>query len=97
LLGDLLQRIDDTIFDNSFIDQHIFDYFRASDNEDDEMLDSNMIVNIDNNVDIDIDIDIDIGDDVGDETIPYALKFGDASGSIFVVSHDWTLSHKHFL
>jgi len=77
LLGDLLQRIDDTIFDNPFTYQHRLNYFEASDNKDDEMLDSNMIVNIDNDVDNDIDID-------GDEIISYASKFGDASGSTFV-------------
>jgi len=89
LLGDLLQRIDDNIFDNPFTYQHRFDYFEASDNKDDEMLDSNMIVNIDD--------DINIDDDVGDEIISYAPKFGAASGSTFVVSHDWTLSHRHLL
>jgi hypothetical protein len=35
LLDDLLQSIDDIMFDNSFVDQHIFDYYEPSDNKDD--------------------------------------------------------------
>jgi hypothetical protein len=35
LLDDLLQSIDDIMFDNSFVDQHIFDYYELSDNKDD--------------------------------------------------------------
>ena len=35
IVDDLLQRIDDTIFDNFFVDQHRFDYHKPSDNEDD--------------------------------------------------------------
>jgi hypothetical protein len=58
LLVDLLQRIDDTMFDNPFDDQHRFDYFEPSDNEDDETLDPNVIVNDNDDVDNDIDDDV---------------------------------------
>jgi len=51
LLDDLLQRIDDTIFDNPLANQHRFHYFDSSDNEDDEMLDLNEMINVDDNVD----------------------------------------------
>jgi hypothetical protein len=51
LLDDLLQRIDDTIFDNPIANQHRFHYFDSSDNEDDEMLDLNEMINVDDNVD----------------------------------------------
>ena len=44
----------DTIFENPFVDQHGFDYFEFSDNEEDEMLNLNVIVNID---DVDNDVD----------------------------------------
>ena len=47
LLDDLLQMIDDTMFINPFTDQHIFDYFKPSDNEDDELLNPNVIINDD--------------------------------------------------
>lgn len=52
--NNLLQRIDHTIFENPFVDQHGFDYFEFSDNEKDEMLNLNVIVNID---DVDNDVD----------------------------------------
>jgi len=39
--------IDDIMFDNPFADQHRFDYFEPSDNEDDDMLNSNVMVNDD--------------------------------------------------
>jgi hypothetical protein len=54
LSNNLLQRIDHTIFENPFVDQHGFDYFEFSDNEEDEMLNLNVIVNID---DVDNDVD----------------------------------------
>jgi hypothetical protein len=39
------------MFDNSFANQHIFHYYELSDNENEEMLDSKIIVNVDNNID----------------------------------------------
>jgi hypothetical protein len=39
------------MFDNSFVNQHIFHYYELSDNENEEMLDPKIIVNVDNNVD----------------------------------------------
>jgi hypothetical protein len=45
LLDDLLQMIDDTMFINPSTDQHRFEYFKPSDNEDDELLDPNVIIN----------------------------------------------------
>jgi len=83
LSDDLLQKVNDTLFDNPFTDQHRFDYSKPNNNEDDKTLNLNMIVNIDNDVDNDID----------DEIIPHILEYGDASRSSFVVSHDWSLSH----
>jgi len=79
-LDDLLQRIDDNMFDNQFVYQHRFDYSKPGENEDDETLDTNVIVNVDNDVD--------------DEIIPLVPEFINAYGSSFVVSHDWVLSHK---
>ena len=51
LLEDSLWNIDDTMFDNSFANQHIFHYYELSDNENEEMLDPKIIVNVDNNID----------------------------------------------
>jgi len=87
LLDDLLQKVNDTLFDNPFADQHRFDYSKPNNNEDDKTLNLNVIVNIDNDVDNDID------NDINDEIIPHVLEYGDASKSSFVVSHDWSLSH----
>jgi len=42
VLDDLLIRIDDTMFDNLFVNQYKFDYFKFSDNENDEILDPNV-------------------------------------------------------
>jgi len=39
LSDDLLQSIDDTMFDNSFVDQHRFHYYNPSVNENDKTLD----------------------------------------------------------
>ena len=36
-----------------------------------------------------------VNNDVDDEIIPYVLEFRDASESSFVVSNDWTLSHRY--
>jgi len=71
---DLLQLINDTMFDNPFADQYKFNYSKSSENENDEMLNLNMIVNI--------------NDDVDDGIINHVYEFGDASRSSFVVSHD---------
>jgi hypothetical protein len=49
-LDDLLQKVNDTLFDNPFADQHRFDYFEPSDNEDDDMLNSNVMVNDDDEI-----------------------------------------------
>jgi hypothetical protein len=76
--------INDTMFDNLFIDQHIFDYSKPIDNEDDEILEQNVTINVDINV---------ANDD--DKMIPPTPEFGDAFGSSFVVYHIWALSHKH--
>jgi hypothetical protein len=66
LLSDnLLQTIDDTIFDNSFADQHRFDYSKPSDNKYDETLNPNMTVNVDGDGD---------GDDIDDEMISHVLN-----------------------
>ena len=46
------------MFDNPFDDQHRFDYFEPSDNENDDMLDLNVMVNDDDNVDNDVDDDV---------------------------------------
>jgi hypothetical protein len=48
----------DTMFDNIFVDQYRFNYSKPGDNEDDDMLDSNMMINV----------------DVDDEIIPLLLK-----------------------
>jgi hypothetical protein len=58
LSNDLLQMINDTMFDNIFVDQYRFNYSKPGDNEDDDMLDSNMMINV----------------DVDDEIIPLLLK-----------------------
>jgi len=42
VLDDLLMRIDDTMFDNLFVNQYRFDYFEFNDNENDEILDPNV-------------------------------------------------------
>jgi hypothetical protein len=76
--------INDTMFDNLFIDQHIFDYSKPIDNEDDETLEQNVTINV----------DIDVAND-DDKMIPPAPEFRDAFGSSFVVYHIWALSHKH--
>jgi hypothetical protein len=76
--------INDTIFDNLFVDQHRFDYSEPSDNEDDDTLDPNMTVNINE----------DVNNDVDDKFIPLVPEFEDVYGYSFVVSHDWTLSHR---
>jgi hypothetical protein len=46
------------MFDNPFDDQHRFDYFESSDNEDDDTLNPNVMVNDDDDVDNDIDDDV---------------------------------------
>ena len=61
------------MFDNSFTDEHRFDYFDPNDNEDDEMIEENMKVNIENDID--------------DKIVPYIHKSEVASRSIFIVSH----------
>jgi len=53
-------------------------------NEDDDMLDPNVTVNINDNDD----------DDVDNEIIPLVPEFIDVFRSNFVVSHNWTLSHR---
>jgi len=77
LSDDLLQRINDMMLNNPFVGQHIFDYFKISDNEDDDMLDPNEMVN-----------DDDVNSDVDDEIIPHVPEFRDVFGSSFVVSND---------
>jgi hypothetical protein len=72
LLDDLLQSIDDIMFDNSFVDQHVFDYYEPSDNKDD----------------VDNDVHDEIIPHVHDEIIPHVHEFRDASRFSFVVSHD---------
>lgn len=47
---DLLQRIDDTVFDNPFTNQHRFHYYDHSGNKDDEMLDPNIDDDVDNEI-----------------------------------------------
>ena len=76
---DLLQMIDDIMFDNLFVAQHRFEYYEPSDNEDD----------VDDDDDDDDDVDDD--NDVDDEIIHHVPEFGDASRSSFVVSRDWAL------
>jgi len=78
--------INDTMFDNLFIDQHIFDYSEPIDNEDDETLEQNVTINV--------DVDIDVVND-NDKMIPQTHEFRDVFGSSFVVYHVWALSHKH--
>ena len=46
------------MFDNPFDDQHRFDYFEPSDNENDDMLDPNVMVNDDDDIDNDVDDDV---------------------------------------
>jgi hypothetical protein len=79
LSDDLLQMIDDIMFDNLFVAQHRFEYYEPSDNEDD----------VDDDDDDDDDVDDD--NDVDDEIIHHVPEFGDASRSSFVVSRDWAL------
>jgi len=74
LSDDLLRRTNETMFDNSFINQHRFDYSESSDNEDDETLDLNIIINID--------------DDAGDKIIPHVHEFENASGFCYTSSHN---------
>jgi hypothetical protein len=50
LSDDLLQRIDDTVFDNPFTNQHRFHYYDHSGNKDDEMLDPNIDDDVDNEI-----------------------------------------------
>jgi hypothetical protein len=80
LLDDLLQRINDTMLNNPFVGQHIFDYFKTSDNEDDDTLDPNDLLQGQNDDDVDSDVD--------DEIIPHVPEFRDAFRSSFVVSND---------
>ena len=53
LLNDLQQRINDSMFDNPFIDQHIIYYSNPSDDENDEMLNLNVSINVNNYIDDD--------------------------------------------
>jgi hypothetical protein len=76
--------INDIMFNNLFICQHIFDYSKPIDNEDDETLEQNVTINV--------DIDV-VNDD--DKMISPTPEFGYAFGSSFVVYHVWALSHKH--
>jgi hypothetical protein len=46
LLDNLMLRIDDTMLDNLFVNQHRFNYFKPNDNENDETLDLNVSVNM---------------------------------------------------
>lgn len=62
LSDDLLQMVHDTIFDNQFTNQYRFNYSRPNNNENNDMLDSNVMVN---------------DDDVDDEMIPSILEFKD--------------------
>jgi len=63
--------INNTIFDNSFVDQHKFHYSNPSYNENDETLEPSVILNIDDNVDNDVEVDID------DEIISHVPKIRD--------------------
>jgi hypothetical protein len=62
LSDDLLQMVHDTIFDNQFTNIYRFNYSRPNNNENNDMLDSNVMVN---------------DDDVDDEMIPSILEFKD--------------------
>ena len=72
------------MFDNSFDDQHRFNYSEPIDNGDDDTLDLNVMVNDGDN-------------DVNAEIIPHIPEFMDAFRSSVVVSNDQTLSHKCIL
>ena len=75
LLSDnLMQTIDDTIFDNLFADQHQFNYSKPRDNKDDETLNPNITINVDDDVDNDgdCDVDNDVNDD--DQMISHILN-----------------------
>jgi hypothetical protein len=74
--------IDNTMFDNPFVDQHRFHYFDPSDNENDEMLEPSVILDIDDNIDNDVEVDVD------DEIISHVPKIRDVFGSSFDASHD---------
>jgi len=50
LLNDLLQKINNTMFDNLFVDQHRFNYSKSSDNENDDTLYLNMTLNVDGEI-----------------------------------------------
>jgi len=63
------------MFDNSFVDQHRFNYSEPIDNGDDDTLDLNVMMNDGDN-------------DVNDEIIPHISEFMDAFRSSFVVSND---------
>uniref|UniRef100_A0A6N2NM40 Uncharacterized protein n=1 Tax=Salix viminalis TaxID=40686 RepID=A0A6N2NM40_SALVM len=49
-MDDLLQKSDDTMFDNPFIDKYIFDYYDLGDNKDDKRLDLNMTIDVDDDI-----------------------------------------------
>jgi hypothetical protein len=68
------------MLNNPFVGQHIFDYFKTSDNEDDDTLDPNDLLQGQNDDDVDSDVD--------DEIIPHVPEFRDAFRSSFVVSND---------
>jgi hypothetical protein len=73
--------INNTMFDNSFVDQHKFHYSNPSYNENDETLEPSVILNIDDNVDNDVEVDID------DEIISHVSKIRDIFGFLFDVFH----------
>ena len=75
LLDDLLQMIDDTMFDNHFVDQHMLDYSKPNENKEDD--DDDDDVNADNDNDNDNNID--------NETIPYVPKFKDVYRSSCII------------
>jgi len=67
LLDDFLWNINDTMFYNSFANQHIFHYYELRNNENEETLDPKITINVDNKVE----------DNVNNKTIPCVPEFRD--------------------
>ena len=49
-MNDLLQKGDENMFGNPFTDQHRYDSYKPSDNEDYNMLGPNVTINVDDEI-----------------------------------------------
>jgi phosphate uptake regulator len=83
LMKDLLQRSVESMFDNTFIDQHKYDSFKPSKNKSYNMLGFSITIYSEG--------------DVNDEVILLDLEVEDTSRSIFIVCYVRALNHRYLV